>query len=212
MFTNLFEILTVAADLSQFLTLKKSLDNSNELNIISKLDKIDDEIYGQLLKNQIIIIKLLGGLFMEIKKMLDKILEKNNPVDMDYLGDTFIRLVYSLKETDKMHYKDIKFKMHKLAYGDHLTEEQAKCWVYSMENKDGTKGAHWTYEQTEHVRMQYAPDIDKCDWFAVLNMVWSDNYNSKYDDMMYIELAKNFIYDKDVTPDKTLKYYLFIAS
>lgn len=148
---------------------------------------------------------------MYTKKTLNEIIKKGNKEDMDKLGDSFVEMVYALKETDPIKYKSIKYDMHKMAYGEHLTEEQARHWVDSMENADGTTGEHWTYEQTETVRKQYAPDTNPCDFYAVLNMVYSDYYNPRFDTSNYIELAKDWINDKDVPAGKTLKYYMFVV-
>ena len=148
---------------------------------------------------------------MYIKKMMDIIVEKGNKEQMDKLGNMFVDMVYDLKEKDPMKFKSIEYEMHKIAYGDHLTEWQAKCWVSSMENKDGTKGEHWTYEQTEDVRKQYAPGLHHCDWYAVLNMIYSDYYNTKFDTATYIQLAKDWLDDKDIGSCKALKYYLFVV-
>lgn len=210
MFTQLFELLTVASDISEFVSLKKTFDNHEQLQIINKLDKIDDEVFSCLMVNQKIIIKLLGELCIMIKKMMKKIIENDNKEDMERLGDIFVNMVYDLKDKDNTRYNDIKFEMYKMAYGEHLNESIATEWVSHMENKDGTVGEHWTYEQTEQVRKQYAPDLNGCDFYAILNSVYSDYFNSKLSTEDYINLAKDFINDKDAPKDKVLRYYMFI--
>lgn len=211
MFNNIFEILTVASDISEFISLKKTFDNHDQLQIINRLDKQDDVIYGSLLNNQNIIIKLLGDLSMEIKRMMDKIIDNNKKEDMEDLGDIFVDMVYMLKHSDKEKYKDIKYKMYKMAYGDHLNEELAHKWVSEMQNKDGTVGEHWTYEQTEQVRKQYAPELNACDFYAILNMSYSDFYSEHFKTEDYISLTKDWLNDKDGSSCKALKYYIFVV-
>ena len=142
---------------------------------------------------------------------MDTIIEKGDKHDMDMLGDMFVSMVEKLKDSDPMEYKKAVYKMQVMANGGHLTHDQAKCWVDYMENKDGTKGGHWTYEQTEDVRKQYAPNVMGCDFYAVLNMMYSDYYSSKFDTATYIQLAKDWLMDKDVPMGKTLRYYLFVV-
>lgn len=56
-----------------------------------------------------------------------------------------------------------------------------------------------------------APNLDHCDFYAVLNMIYSDYYSTKFDTANYIELAKDFIEDKDAEKGKVLKYYMFLV-
>ena len=51
---------------------------------------------------------------------------------------------------------------------------------------------------------------DPYDFYAVLNMMYSDYYNSKFDISMYVELAKDWIHDMDID-DKILKYYYYVV-
>ena len=104
-------------------------------------------------------------------------------------------------------YLKVEHELYKLVYGEHLNDTLAYKWVSKMENKDGTKGAHWTIDQTN----QYAGNYDKYDWYAVLNMMYSDYYNPKFDTNTYIELAKDWLDDTAVGEGKTLKYYLYVV-
>ena len=76
-----------------------------------------------------------------------------------------------------------------------------------MQNKDGTTGEHWSYEQTSPLAEQY----DKWDFYAVLNMIYSDYYNPRFDTNTYISLAKDWLNDKDVGSGKTLRYYMYVV-
>lgn len=63
---------------------------------------------------------------MHIKRMMNKIIEKGKQEDMEWFGDLFVDMVYEMKETNPNWYKSIEYQMHKMAYGDHLTEEAVK--------------------------------------------------------------------------------------
>lgn len=49
------------------------------------------------------------------------------------------------------------------------------------------------------------------DFYAALNMVYSDYYNPKFDTSIYVELAKDWLNDKDIDGAKLLKYYYFVV-
>lgn len=142
-----------------------------------------------------------------LKHDIKHIIEKGKSEDMHALEDMFNEVVEDLRESDKDKYCEIVYNVHKIAYGGHLGEDLARHWVDSMENKDGSRGAHWSWADTETVRKQYAPDADSSDFYACLNMVWSDYYDQRFDTATYAKLAKDWLEDKDVHDCKTLKYY-----
>lgn len=142
------------------------------------------------------------------KKNIRKIIETGTPMQMHELEEVFIDAVCRL---DKEDYLDIEMDIHKILYGEHLGEDLAKCWVSAMENKDGTHGAHWTPEQVETVRKQHAEDCDPWDFYAAINMMYSDYYQPKFDTDTYAVMAKDWLNDKDVGDGKTLKYYMFVV-
>jgi hypothetical protein len=144
---------------------------------------------------------------MHIKEMIHAIVEHGRPEDMDCLSEILIDLIYDLKHTDKGYYHAIEYKLHTMAYGEHLTNEMAHKWVENMNNKDGTKGPHWTMDQTS----QYAGRHNHSDFFAVLNMMYSDYFNPKFDTNTYVELANDWLDDSDVPEGKTLKYYMHVV-
>lgn len=144
---------------------------------------------------------------MHVRQMIDYIVEHGKHEDMVCLAEILTDLVYDLKHTDHGYYKAIEYKLHKMAYGEHLTDELAQHWVADMQNKDGTKGPHWTMEQTN----QYAGRYNHADFFAVLNMMYSDYYNAKFDTNTYVELAHDWLDDPDVDAGKTLKYYMRVV-
>lgn len=140
-------------------------------------------------------------------ELIDKIIQNSNDEDMECLRKILISLMDDLKYTDYDKYKKIELKLYKRVYGEHLNEELAKSWVADMENKDGTKGEHWSLEQTN----QYAGNYNKYDFYAVANMMRSDYYNPKFEEASYLQMAKDWLDDKDVGDCKTLKYYMYIV-
>ena len=98
----------------------------------------------------------------------------------------------------------------------HLTMDDAKKWTAKMQNADGTTGAHWTPDQTSTVMAQKGFVFDKPDFFAAINMMYSDycgvakTYgidNANF----YADLSAAFLHDKDAVPGKIVKYMDVIA-
>ena len=95
-----------------------------------------------------------------------------------------------------------------------LTRELADEWMDSLENEDGTMGAHWTYEQARQVMAQKNVSGDPLTFYVVLNMIYSDyskvfrkyGLNDKLD--FYVDMTKAFIDDKDsIGKDKVAAYF-----
>lgn len=140
------------------------------------------------------------------KYNIKKIVESNSKEQMLELEEVLIELIDYLKISDYDKYKEAEYDIHKILYHDHIGEDLAKKWVSKMKNKDGSEGEHWTLDQTS----QYASGRDKYDFYVVLNMMYSDYYNPKFDDNTYIQLAKDWLDDKDIE-DKLLNYYFYVV-
>lgn len=112
-------------------------------------------------------------------------------------------------------------KLHERINGPHFNEEFAHYAVEGMENEDGTKGPHWTVEETTSVANKLGIDLksekhNKWDWYVAMNMIYSDFYkavvamtgsaNTKY----FAELAKAWLCDKDISEGKMWHYYIYI--
>lgn len=93
-----------------------------------------------------------------------------------------------------------------------LTEAQAKEWVSHMINADGTSGPHWTVEKTEIVKNQRGVQWDKFEWYAALNMIYSDysevfrRYGVRDQIFLYADMAQAFLEDKNAAPGKLSHY------
>lgn len=61
-----------------------------------------------------------------------------------------------------------------------------------MKNEDGTKGPHWTVEETTSVANQMGINLksekhNKWDWFVAMNMIYSDfAYFNKCDNVIQL--------------------------
>ena len=139
-------------------------------------------------------------------KLIDKIINDGTTKDMEHLKDIFIEVIDDLKHKDYDEYKEVEHRLYKIVYGDNLNDELAHKWVKSMKNKDGTVGEHWSVDQTS----QYAGMHHKYDWYAIMNMMYSDYYSPRFDTNTYVDLAKDWFNDKDGHHSKTLDYYLDI--
>jgi hypothetical protein len=116
-----------------------------------------------------------------------------------------------LKEKDECKYWKMYFKIHEITEGKKLNEEMATSWVHSMK----PYGEHWTKEQTDSVMEGQGFSIDELDFYAAMNMVYSDYYKAIETDQMteeeklnaYIKLAYYFIKDEDFGENKMYEYY-----
>lgn len=94
-----------------------------------------------------------------------------------------------------------------------FTKEMADTWMKNLSNEDGSRGAHWTLEQTKQLQAQKNIDCDPIQFWAAMNMVYSDYFKvakkhgvgNNID--FYIEMAKAFLEDKDARPDKISRYF-----
>lgn len=102
------------------------------------------------------------------------------------------------------------------AHPAHLTLEDAKRWTSKMQNADGTKGCHWTLEQTQDVAKQRNITCDPNDFWAVMNMMYSDycqvaKRQSVDTPGFYADMAKAFLDDTDAADGKAYLYWDCIA-
>ena len=118
-------------------------------------------------------------------------------------------------QMDEMDYKPPK---HQMGFGrstkarKEFDEDTAKEWTRTMKNADGSRGAHWTMDQTTQVMRQYNINCDPVEFFTVMNIIYSD-YSSVLKKFgansveVYANLAKAWLEDEDAVPDKLQTYY-----
>lgn len=94
-----------------------------------------------------------------------------------------------------------------------LDKKTAEEWVESMKNEDGTKGPHWTMEQTEQVRRQKGLDCDPLEFWVAMNASYSDlsklakKYSVNNMDYYVDYVLSYWFKDKDAVPNKLAAYY-----
>lgn len=85
--------------------------------------------------------------------------------------------------------------------GSRFDRESAMFAVSEMVNEDGTKGQHWTVEETNSVvtnNSVYFDKFNEYDWFYVMNIIYSDFFKAVGDNLsMYVVLSKSWIMDAD---------------
>ena len=98
-----------------------------------------------------------------------------------------------------------------------MTRQLAMEWASSLENEDGSKGPHWSMEQTNTAMAQRHIEADPIEFFLAMNLTYSDlskefkKHNINNLDA-YIDFAKAFwLCDKDVGEDKLAKYYQMVV-
>lgn len=143
----------------------------------------------------------------KFKMLVDEYARDSENWKMEHLTNKIDWFVSKVMEEDKELAEHFIMKVD-LLLNPHFTKETAEYAVSCFDNKDGSKGHHWTYEQTSSVLKSKDLDYDEADWHYVLNMIYSDYYKSGRPDDTYIELAIDFLDDPDAPEDKAKKYYL----
>ena len=120
-----------------------------------------------------------------------------------------------LKETNYDTYQELESYLYREIYGKHFSDWLLDKATKDMINEDGTKGPHWSLEQTTSVARSNGVEFDtfnEYDWNYVMNMMYSDYYGAVSNDTnMYAKLAKKFLEDKDSKEGKAFCYYMNIA-
>lgn len=100
--------------------------------------------------------------------------------------------------------------------GSCLSKDDATEWVNAMMNEDGTKGPHWSLEETRSFKR--SSDVSDYVWDTAMNMMYSDYYKvaEKYGvnrPDFYADLAEAFLNDKDAGDGETklARYYYGIV-
>lgn len=160
---------------------------------------------------------------MHLNKILEQIKNQQAPAEaIDKLSKALEKHEDHLLEKGFHILKsELAMNMYEAINGPHFDEEHANKAVAHMENEDGSKGPHWTVEETTSVANQYGINLksekhNKWDWFVAMNMIYSDFYraivaitgnsNTKH----FAELTKAWLCDKDISEGKMWHYYVYI--
>lgn len=113
-----------------------------------------------------------------------------------------------------------RVKAYEQEHGPHFDEVMAHKAVSKMENEDGSRGPHWSIEETTALASQHGISLsnrfNRYDWYVALNMIYSDFYKvivsiSNSDNVRhFIEFAKAWLADKDIDEGKMWYYYVYV--
>ena len=142
---------------------------------------------------------------MSYQKIVDEFVTSENIVDMFMLTKLTADFVCKVDEINPelVNKFMMKLKMYKHPFKD---KECAEYAVSKMKNEDGSFGEHWNYETASKLAEKYEIE-DKPAFYYVLNMKYSDYYQSGKSDSEYVKEAIQFMNDKDAPPDKAERYY-----
>lgn len=139
-------------------------------------------------------------------EIVKKLAENATKADMETLTELTGNFLEKIREKEPEVDKLIT-KIDLMLNPD-FTKETAEYAVSKMKNEDGTEGGHWDYETTTSVLKSKGYDFNPCDWYYVLNMVYSDYFSKDQPDEYYFKLAYDFLKDKDAPHGKAKKYFL----
>ena len=103
------------------------------------------------------------------------------------------------------------------AHSGRLSREEAHEWVRHMEHEDGTKGEHWTCEQTTQVMRNKGYEFEPAEWYAIMNAMHADYFKVAkmfgVDNIdFYAAMAKAWLCDEDAVGDKARQYWEHVAT
>ena len=141
--------------------------------------------------------------------MHKQLIKEANDIQLrDFIDDT----LGMLKETNPDTYEKLEMHLYNEIYGCHFCDWLLDKALKSMSNEDGSKGKHWSLDQTNTVAKQMGidfTDFNQYDWCYTLNMIYSDYYGSvPNDNVVYANMAIKFLEDKDAPDCKAFKYYM----
>lgn len=146
-----------------------------------------------------------------LKEVFHKYLDTASSESMD---ESLCVLDSFVEEMRKHHVDEVEELVCEIeeVLSPYLTKEEAEEIVSEFINKDGSTGPHWTIEETTEVAKTNNISLDGCkfkcaDWFVVLNMIYSDHFNQAWGVEVYVDLAKDFLNDKDFDKPGKAKWY-----
>lgn len=98
-----------------------------------------------------------------------------------------------------------------------LTREMANDWMASLQNADGSRGAHWTFEEVKNLMQSRGVQGDPLIIWVGMNAEYSDSVmlNRKYGvdrPEYYLDAAlTRWLNDKDAVKDKAAMYYTYVV-
>lgn len=142
---------------------------------------------------------------MTFQKLIDEHIDNASEESMHKLTHKMDCFVEEVREHHPEMVDKFLMKVDYILNPD-FTKETALYVVSKMKNKDGTTGEHWNYETTTKVLEAKGYDFKPCDWYYVLNMMYSDYYKQGRSDDTYVEMAYDFLNDIDGPQHKAKKW------
>ena len=140
--------------------------------------------------------------------ILNTVLVRYSPNRVNSMIDKILKLKPNSFIDDPQRFQKLRMELYELLNGQKLTEDKAGEWIRSMR----PLGMHWTLEQTNEVHKEHKLEVDKIDFWAMMNAMYNDYHDIFQDNVeTYISLAKDFICDEDAEPNKTYIYWKNIA-
>lgn len=149
---------------------------------------------------------------MHLSRILDQIKRHPSPTEaLTKLGKAMDKHEDNLLEKGfRILKSELCANVYEAINGPHFDEEHAKYAVEGMENEDGSKGPHWTVEETTSIANQMGINLksekhNKWDWYVAMNMIYSDFYKAVVaitggaSTKHFAELTKAWICDKDIS-------------
>lgn len=141
------------------------------------------------------------------EEIIEPLVDSADTSDVECLTEMTSEFIEKVRSRMPQEVEQFLMKID-LKLNPHFTEESSKYAVAHMDNEDGTVGEHWNYSTTSDVLRSKSLMFTQPDWYYVLNMMYSDYYDEEMDDDYYIDLAIDFLKDKDAPEGKAKKYYL----
>ena len=121
---------------------------------------------------------------------------------------------------DEMQRRGSSMQMGQGKHDLKMTREMAEEWMMGLQNEDGTKGPHWSFDQAKQVMQQRGISSDPATFWVVLNMMYSDyckvfkkhGLGERVD--FYADMVAAWLNDKD-GPEPTKKaaaYYEYVVN
>lgn len=132
-------------------------------------------------------------------------IESNYPMDANY------------PRMEEMGYRHSEMAMGGAKGSDmELTEDMAHEWMAGLHNEGGTKGPHWTIDQTKQVMEKKGIDANPVEFWAIMNAMYSAycgvlKKHSVNNLDFYVDMAKAWLDDKDAMKGKAARYFQYIV-
>lgn len=141
------------------------------------------------------------------KSILDEHIKSSSPEDMRYLGDITNDFVEEVRRYKPECVDKFLMKVD-LRLNPHFDRQTAEYAVSHMKNRDGSTRQKWSYEETSKVLSAKGYTFNPADWYYVLNMKYSDEWEQGKPSEEYIKSAYMFMDDVDAPKDKAKRYFL----